>query len=124
LGIYSCGLLKVRHVCDARKQSRRRGDIGFDGFGIKNSAYKGLVPMSPNTMPIAANISEMDAPFLCGLFPLEISTGLNRDDSENSGLLTDINRPLGVIAWRYVTPYKGHPKALKTLKNAFIYASF
>jgi hypothetical protein len=76
------------------------------------NAYKGLVPISPNTMPMAANIRDTDAPFLCGLLPLEISTGLNKDDSENSGLLTDMNRPLGVIAWQYITPYKGQSKAL------------
>jgi hypothetical protein len=62
------------------------------------------VPISPKTIPIAANIRDIEAPFLCGLFSREISTGLNKDDSENSGLLTDINKPLGVVAWRYVTP--------------------
>jgi hypothetical protein len=75
-------------------------------------------------MPIAANISDMDAPFLCGLFSRDISTGLNKDESENSGLLTDITKPLGVVAWQYITPYKRLLKNLKTLKNALVYASF
>jgi hypothetical protein len=67
-------------------------------------------------MPIAANISDMDAPLLCGLFSREISTGLNKDESENSGLLTDITKPLGVVAWQYLTPDRGPLKISKPLK--------
>ncbi|WP_199920149.1 hypothetical protein [Polynucleobacter asymbioticus] len=38
-------------------------------------------------------MSAIEAPFLWGCVCLEISTGLNMDDSENSGLLTDITIP-------------------------------
>jgi hypothetical protein len=75
-------------------------------------------------MPIAANISDMDAPLLCGLFSREISTGLNKDESENSGLLTDITKPLGVVAWQYVTPYGGSSRISKPLKRASIMRIF
>ncbi len=43
---------------------------------------------------------------------------------ENSGLLIDISEPYEVVAWQYVTPYKGCPNALQALQNALFYTSF
>jgi hypothetical protein len=37
-----------------------------------------------------------------------MSTGLSKDDSENSGLLTDIKGPYCNVVSQYITPYE-HP---------------
>ena len=92
--------------------------------GLKHSfnAYKGLVPISPNTTPIAASIKVKDAPFRWPGSCREISTGLSSEESENSGLLTDINKPCIHVAWQYVTPYAGCLKPLIIGKKRSIYA--